>query len=111
MTSGPPEDSAPNPRSQPRSGETRAVLSRDDILHHRPRHIRKPEIAAAVPERQPRMIQPHQVQDGRMQIVNVYWLVDRLEPEIIRRAIRRAAPHSAPGEQIAVPVVIVVAPV
>jgi hypothetical protein len=48
------------------------LTSRDDARHQFPVHIRQPEIAASVPISEPFMIQPEQVQNRRVQIVEVY---------------------------------------
>ena len=43
-------------------------------------HVSQPEISPAVSIRQLGMIYAHQVQDGRMKVVNVGRFLDRLEP-------------------------------
>ena len=70
----------------------------DDVLHYCAFYIGEPEIAAAVAIRQPRVIQPHEMQHGRMENMSVNGIIDRLEAELVRGAVRSAAAHAASRE-------------
>ena len=80
---------------------TAAPRSGDDVLHHCACHIGEAEIAAAVAIRQPRVIQTHQMQHRRMEVMSVNGILHRLEAELVRGAVRSAAAHAASREQIA----------
>ena len=54
-------------------------------------HIGQPEVAARVAIGQSLMIEAEQVQDGRLQIVDVDLLLDRLKAELVGRAVDVAA--------------------
>ena len=51
-------------------------------------HIRKPKVAPGIPECQAFMIEPELVQDSRLQIVNVNPLLNRVESQFVRDAVR-----------------------
>src|SRR5438105_1986424 len=76
----------------------RPIPLRDDVVDDGARDVREPEVAAAVPVRQLRVIDAEQVEDGRVQIVHVNRFLDGLEPEVVRRAVNRAAFHATAGE-------------
>ena len=87
----------------------RAHGSGDDVVQHRSRHVRQPEVAAAVLIGQLGVIDAHQVQDRGVQVVHVHRLLDRLEPEVVGRAVGDAALHAAAGEPHAEPERVVIA--
>ena len=60
-------------------------------------HICQTEIAAAVAEGQLLMIQPHQMQNRGMQIVNVDFLLNRSKAEFVRCSVGHSALHAATG--------------
>src|SRR5690242_5431777 len=60
----------------------------DDLLDHPPVHVGQAEVSPRVAVRQPLVVQPHQVQDGRVQVVDVYLVLDRPEAELVRRPVR-----------------------
>src|SRR5262245_40746981 len=66
-------------------GEKRA--SGQDVPYHLAVHVGQAEIAAAVAIRQPLVIQPHQVQDRRVQVMDVHTLLDRLIAEFVGGAV------------------------
>ena len=45
--------------------------SRENVLHHISKHIRQPVVAALQAEREPRVVEAEQVQNRRLQIVDV----------------------------------------
>ena len=73
------------------------VPLRGDVPHDVSRHIRQPEVAAAVAVRELRVVQTHQVQDGGMQVVIVHRLLDGLETEVVGGALYEAALDAAAG--------------
>src|SRR5438046_6013113 len=90
-------DSGPRPRS------------RKNLVQYAAVNIGQAEIAPGIPIGELLVIEAEQVQDGRVQIVHVNLVLDRLETEFVRRAINRAAFHSPAGEPHAESVRIVVA--
>src|SRR5690349_2536570 len=64
---------------------------RKDVPHHKPMDIRQAEITPAVAIGQPFMIEPHQVQDRGMQIMDMNAVLRRMPTELIRRAIGHSA--------------------
>ncbi len=54
-------------------------------------HIRKPKVAPGIPECQAFMIEPELVQDSRLQIVNMNPLLNRVESQFVRDAVRHPA--------------------
>ena len=61
-------------------------------------HVGQAEIAPAVPERQLRVIQSEQVQDRRVEIVDVAFVLGHLHSVIVRLAVYHPALHSASGQ-------------
>src|SRR5687767_7171142 len=57
-------------------------------------HIRKPEIPALKSERQLRVLDAQQMQNGRMQIMHVNTVLNRIKPKLIRLPNDRAAPYT-----------------
>lgn len=62
---------------------TRPVRLRYDALHDIPMDIRQPEIAPRITERQPQVIEPEQMQHGRVQVVEVHARLDRVVAVVI----------------------------
>ena len=58
---------------------TTSSASSHNLLHHVPRHVRQPEVAAGVAVGQLLVVRPHQVKDGRVEIVDVDLLVGHLD--------------------------------
>jgi len=61
-------------------------------------HAGEPLIQALVKIRQQPMVQPHQVQDRRVQVGDVAWLLDRAEAELVGGADGLAALDARAGE-------------
>src|SRR5262245_3739797 len=56
--------------------------SGDDVVDDRSRDVRQPEVAAAISIGKPGVVDAEQIKDGRVQVVHVHRLVDRLEAEV-----------------------------
>src|SRR5437867_2506334 len=72
---------------------TRAVCAlslRDDVADDGAGNVRQTEIASTIAVGQLRVIDAQQMQDRRVQIVDVDRLVDRLESKVVRRAVDHA---------------------
>ena len=54
-----------------------------NLLHHVPFDVRQSEIAALVVVGQARVIEPEQVQDRRLQVVDVNGVLDRFHTEVV----------------------------
>jgi len=72
-------------------------------------HIGQPEVAAAEAEREPLVVNAHQVQDRGVQIVNMHPVLDGRETEFVRGPVPHPTPHTASGEPDGKPVMVVVA--
>jgi len=53
------------------------------LLHHFAAHVRQPEMPPLILERQPLMIDPERVENGRLQIMYVYAVRDDVVAEVI----------------------------
>ena len=71
--------------------------SGDDFLNQLAMNVGQPVIAAAVTIRQPLVVEPHLVQNGRVKIVDVDRLLDRFEAEIVGRAVDMPALNPPPA--------------
>jgi len=60
-----------------------SMRSRKEMVIHRAAHIGQPEVAARVAVGQTLVIDPHQVQDGRVQIVDVHAAILGGEAEFV----------------------------
>src|SRR3954462_4707420 len=72
--------------------------SGDDVVDHGTGHVGEAEIAAAVAIGQLRVIDAEQVEDRRVEIVNVHRLVDRLEAEVVGGAVTHPPLDPAPAQ-------------
>jgi biopolymer transport protein ExbD len=63
----------------------------ENVLHHGAVYVRESLVAALVEVREPGVVEPHQVKDGRVQIVDVNLVLHRFEAEFVRRAVSHAA--------------------
>ena len=50
-------------------------------------HVRQPEVPPRIPIRQPLMIEPQQMQQRGVQVVDMNLVLHRLEAELISRAV------------------------
>ena len=74
-------------------------------------HVRQPEVSARVAEGEALVVETEEVEDGRLQVVDVDGIHLRLEAELVRRVIDGAAFHAAAREPGREAVVVVVAAV
>ena len=58
-------------------------------------HVGQSEISTCITERHALVIVPHQVQDGCMEIVNRYGILNGLEPKFIGRSVNHATPNTS----------------
>ena len=75
-----------------------------------PVHIRESEIAAVMPEGELLMVEPELVQDRRMQVMHMDFVLDREVPEVVRFTIRESRLKPAARQQHGKPGGIVIAP-
>ncbi len=73
-------------------------MLRENVLHHTPVDIREPIIAPIVAEREPLVIEPEQMQQRRVQIVHVDFILHRAVAKFIRRPVFDAGLHAAARE-------------
>ena len=66
-------------------------------MHHLAGDVREPVVTAAVAVREPLVIEAHQVQNRGVQVVNVNRILDCLEAEVVRRAVRDPALDTTSG--------------
>src|SRR4051794_7926265 len=82
--------------------------SRQDVSDDLAVDVGQAEVAARVAEGQLLVVEAEQVQDRGMEVVHAHQGLHGLEPEVIGRAVDRAALDAAPGEPDGEPVVVVV---
>src|SRR6187455_3360700 len=85
--------------------------SRDQLLHQIAVNICEAEIPAGMPECQPRMIEPQQMQQRRVQVVDMHRLLRGFESKFIGGAMDISAAHAAAGKPHSKSMVIMIAPV
>ena len=111
--------SAPRQRPQAKHEPQQQVAaqhglpSRHDLFHHVALHIGQPQVAAAVAVGQLLVIEAEQVQDGRVQVVDVDPALDALAAVVVGGAVAKPRLHAAAGQpdrEAAVVVVAAVAP-
>src|SRR5579864_7482277 len=68
------------------SVSSKASVSRQQLFHHLAGHVRQPEIAALEAIGQFQMIEAKQMQDRRVEVVDVDWVFDHTPTEIVRLA-------------------------
>src|SRR5579884_4364314 len=89
-----------------------AILSsRQQLLHDLPMHVRQAEVAALEAVGQLRVIEAQQMQEGRVQVVDVDLVLDHVEAEVVGLAQRQARPEAAAGHPNGEGVGVVVPPV
>ena len=70
-------------------------MRRYDRVHDLAVDVREPEVAARVPEYQPLVVEPHQVQQGRVEVVHVHLVLRRVEAVVVGGAVAQARAGSA----------------
>lgn len=78
-------------------------------MHHLTVHVGEPVVATLVAKRHPLVIESHEVQDGRIEIVNVDRIFDHFVTQIVRPAVNDPRPYSGPGEPYRESVALVIA--
>src|SRR5260370_5888953 len=78
------------------------------ISDHFARNVGQTKIAAAIPVCEPSMVQPKEVQNRRVEVVNMDRLLHGFEPKIVRGAVRHSAFHASSGKQHGKPMTVVV---
>ena len=71
---------------------------RDDLVNHFPEDVRKPKIAPTGPIREPFVIEPQEMQDRRMEIVDRRDVFNGVHPEFVRCSVNRPAFDAATGQ-------------
>src|SRR5258707_14414214 len=87
------------------------MTSREDWFHDFAADIGEAEVAALELEREPRVIDAEQVQDRRVEIVNVHRIAHDVVAKIVRLAVQRAAAHAAAREPDGKAAPVMIAPV
>ena len=72
-------------------------------------HIRQAEIPAAVPVRQLGMVESHEMQNRRVQVMHMHRVFSDVEPKLIALTKRETGLHSTAGKPHAEAVGIVIA--
>ena len=88
-----------------------ATRSRQHAFDHAAVDIGQPEVAARVAEGEAFVVEAEEVEDGRLQVVDMDGVHLGLEAELVRRAIDRATLYPAAREPRGEAVVVVVAAV
>lgn len=86
LNSRPPKVSAPDVETD-QTGRLGKAHSAHKIVNDSPMDIGQPEISATVSIREAFVIHSQQVQHRRMQIMQVYLVLDGLGPEFIRQTV------------------------
>src|SRR5688500_8587420 len=73
----------------------RKVISRQNVLHHVPMHVGQPVVPTLKLVREPLVIDPELVQNRRLQIMHVYAVLRRVEPEVVGGAVSESRLHAS----------------
>src|SRR5262249_61972839 len=92
-----------------RSGITPVSTPSHDLLDELPLDEGQPFAAAQVREGQLLLVEPELVQDRGVDVSDVVWLLDRTQPDRVRRPDRLPAPHPAASEPHREPEIVVAA--
>src|SRR4051812_3697576 len=71
--------------------------SRKDLFHHAARHIRQPELPALEQIRELLVIDPHQMQNRRLQVVDMHSALGYVKSVVVGLAMRITAFDAAAG--------------
>lgn len=74
-------------------------------------HVGEPEVSALKTVGQPGVIKAEQMEQGRIQIMNMDWLLDNVEPQIVRSPVDGSRLDSSPCKPHAKCSVVVVSTV
>src|SRR5207249_5192398 len=72
--------------------------SRQHFADDFPVHIREPEVTALKTKGKVRVLEAQQMEDGRVDVVDVAAIRDRIEPEFVRLAQTAAGLHAPAGK-------------
>src|SRR5947209_19399856 len=88
-----------------------ALLS-EQLFHHIPMHVREPVVAPLEAVRQPRVVEPEQVQDRRLQVMHMHLVARHRDAEAVRPAVRVPARHpgTSTAERVDIGTVVADAP-
>src|SRR5205823_12966365 len=76
---------------RPQQRPSAPARSRDEIAHHPAVDVGQSVFAALKPISQPLVVQAEQVQDGRVQVVDVDGILRHCEAELVRATVGMAA--------------------
>ena len=76
----------------PRNQAGRLGQLRQYLLHHAAAHVGQAVVAAGVAVGQPLVVEAQQVQDRRVQVVDVDLVLDRVPAELVGRAVDACRP-------------------
>ena len=85
-------------RNKENLGQRFNVVLGKNVADHAAVHIGQTIVATTVTVRQLFVVDSHQVQNGRVQIVHVDFILDRVPAEFICSAIGHPAAHTAAGK-------------
>lgn len=71
--------------------------SPDQFLDHRSVHVGQSERATGKSERQSLMVDAQLVQDGRLDVMDVNGIFDRMKSQVVGFADRLSGPHATAG--------------
>src|SRR5262245_10763918 len=83
--------------------------SSEDLAHDAAVHVGEPKITARIAIRQPFVVEPHKVQDRRVQVVHVDTVLHGAIAELVRGAMGHAAPDTGASQPNAEAPVIMIA--
>src|SRR3981189_2252323 len=86
-------------------------VSREDRLMDPPLDVGQPHVSSGVSKGQPLVIEPEQVQDRGVQVVDVHRVLDGLVTEVVGPAVGDARLHAPTGQPEREPLVVMVAAV
>src|SRR5688572_27919092 len=69
------------------------------VAHDVTVHVAQPEVAARVPVGEPLVVEAHEVQDRRVEVVYGHRPVGDVHAQLVDRSVAGAAPDAAAGEQ------------
>src|SRR5262249_10855006 len=71
----------------------------DYVIHHTATHIGQAEVAAAIALGQLLVVDAQQMEDGRVQVVNVNAILDGVHAELVGRPVGQAALDPSAGQE------------
>ena len=85
------------------------MRSGDKVVDDISVNVGEPEVAACVPVGQEFVIEAHEMEDGRMQVVHVNWILDGFEAELVGSSVDESSLGAAADQDSGEAVVVVVA--